>query len=250
MQRIDPNSPVPKYFQLRDLLLEMIDHAELPVDAPMPSERELCQRHGLSRMTVRQAVDQLVSEGRLYRVPGRGTFVARPKLEMPLRLVSFTEDMLTRGMRPGAIDIDRRTVSADAGLAARCDVEPGTPVHVIERLRTADGEPMAIERSHIPAALAPDLLDRRLADRSLYGLLEAVYGIVFDAGDQTIDADIAGTAAAERLHIPQGSAVLLLRRRSYMNGVCAELAVSTYRADRYQLHTALETPHRGRSPSR
>ncbi|MBX6767059.1 MAG: GntR family transcriptional regulator [Actinomadura rubrobrunea] len=242
MTAIDPHSPVPKYSQLRAILLEMIESEELPVDAPIPSERELCVRYGLSRMTVRQGVDQLVSEGRLYRVPGKGTFVARPKIEMPLRLVSFTEDMLERGMRPGAIDLDRRTIAADAHLARLFDVEPGTRIHVIERLRTADGQPMALERSHILASLAPDLLDRRLADRSLYGVLEAVYGVVFDAGDQTIDAAVADATEARHLQIPRGSAVLLLRRRSYTGGVCAELGVSTYRADRYQIRTSLGNP--------
>ncbi|MFI0484828.1 GntR family transcriptional regulator [Actinomadura sp. 9N215] len=242
MTTIDPHSPVPKYFQLRAILLDLIESAELPVDAPIPSERELCVRYGLSRMTVRQGVDQLVSEGRLYRVPGKGTFVARPKIEMPLRLVSFTEDMLSRGLRPGAIDLERRTVYADARLARIFEVEPGTEIHVIERLRTADGEPMALERAHILASLAPDLLDRRLADRSLYGVLEAVYGLVFDAGDQTIDASLADAADARHLQIPRGSAVLLLQRRSYTGGVCAELGVSTYRADRYQIHTALGNP--------
>jgi GntR family transcriptional regulator len=239
---IDPTSPVPKYFQLRAILLDLIENAELPVDAPIPSERELCAKYDLSRMTVRQGVDQLVTEGRLYRVPGKGTFVARPKIEMPLRLVSFTEDMLARGLRPGAIDLARRTVPADARLARLFEVEAGTPIHIIERLRTADGEPMALERSHILASLAPDLLDRRLADRSLYGVLEAVYGLVFDAGDQTIDAAVADAAEAKQLHIPRGSAVLLLQRRSYSNGICAELGVSTYRADRYQIHTALGNP--------
>lgn len=242
MTTIDPHSPVPKYFQLRAILLDLIESAELPVDAPIPSERELCARYELSRMTVRQGVDQLVSEGRLYRVPGKGTFVARPKIEVPLRLVSFTEDMLARGLRPGAVDLDRRTVPADAHLARIFGVEPGTKIHVIERLRTADGEPMAVERSHILASLAPDLLDRRLADRSLYGVLEAVYGLVFDAGDQTIDASLADASDARHLKIPKGSAVLLLQRRSYTGGVCAELGVSTYRADRYQIHTSLGTP--------
>lgn len=250
MATIDPTSPVPKYFQLRAILLDMIEGTELPVDALIPSERELCQRYGLSRMTVRQAVDHLVSEGRLYRVPGKGTFVARPKIEMPLQLVSFTEDMLARGLRPGAVDISRRTAPADPWLARMFEVEPGTDIHIIERLRTADGQPMALERVHLRASFAPDLLDRRLADRSLYGVLEAVYGMVFDAGDQTIDAGIADAGEAKLLDISRGSAVLLLQRRSYIGGVCAELTVSTYRADRYQLHTALEIPRRGRTTSR
>ncbi|RAY14505.1 GntR family transcriptional regulator [Actinomadura craniellae] len=239
---MDPNAPVPKYFQLRTLLLDLIEDTGLPADAPIPSERELGRRYELSRMTVRQAVDQLVTEGRLYRVPGKGTFVARAKLDMPLRLVSFTEDMLARGLRPGARDLARRTIRADARLSRVFEAPPGTSLHVVERLRTADGEPMAIERAHVLAALAPDLLDRRLADRSLYGVLEAVYGVTFDAGDQTIDAAIADDEEAGLLEIPRGSPVLLLRRRSFMAGRCAELAVSTYRADRYQLHTTLDVP--------
>ncbi|WP_019629179.1 GntR family transcriptional regulator [Actinomadura atramentaria] len=242
MTSIDPGGPLPKYAQLRAVLLGLIDGAELPLDAPIPSERELCARYRLSRTTVRQAIELLVGEGRLHRVPGKGTFVARPKLEMPLRLVSFTEDMLARGMRPGGADLARGTVPADGRLARLFDVPPGTPVHVIERLRTADGEPMAVERSHILASLAPDLTDRRLADRSLHGVLEAVYGLVFDAGDQTIDAGLAEADEARRLEIPRGGAVLRLQRRSYTGGICAELGVSTYRADRYQIRTALGLP--------
>jgi GntR family transcriptional regulator len=244
---IDPTSPVPKYSQLRELLLGLMEEARLPVDAPIPSERELCQRYGLSRMTVRQAVDHLVSEGRLYRVPGKGTFVARPKIDMPLRLVSFTEDMQARGMMPGARELDRRTVLAGAHLARAFGLDSGAEVHVVERLRTADAQPMAIERSHIPAALAPGLLERQLADRSLYDVLVNVYGIVFDAGEQTIEAAIADPSDAKLLDIARGSAVLRLEQRSYSGGVCAELVESTYRADRYQLHTALEIPRRGHS---
>lgn len=240
MTTIDPHSPVPKYFQLRAILLDLIEGTELPVDAPIPSERELCGRYSLSRMTVRQGVDQLVSEGRLYRVPGKGTFVARPKIEMPLRLISFTEDMLARGQRPGAVDLDRRTVPADARLARIFEVEQGTGIHIIERLRTADGEPMALERTHIPVAVAPGLADVSLTDTSLYAVLERRFGVVFDSGEQTIEAGIADPVDAELLKLGKGSAVLLLQRRSFAAGTCVELAVSSYRADRYQLRTALE----------
>jgi GntR family transcriptional regulator len=247
MGGIDPRSPVPKYFQLREILLDLIESGELALDTPIPSERQLCRRHGLSRMTVRQALDHLVSEGRLYRVPGKGTFVARPKIEMPLRLVSFTEDMRARGLEPGARDLARRTVAAAAHLARALSVDLGTRVHVVERLRTAGGEPMAIERSHIVASLASDLLDQPLADRSLYEVLEQRYGVILDSGEQVIEAGIVDPADARLLELPRGSAVLLLQRRSYAAGRCVELAVSTYRADRYQMHTALEIPRRGRS---
>jgi GntR family transcriptional regulator len=240
---IDHASPVPKYFQLREILLDLVE-TELGVDQAIPSERELSQRYGLSRMTVRQAVDHLVSEGRLYRVQGKGTFVARPKIEMPLRLASFTEDMQARGLSPGSRDIDRRTAPATAYLARSLGVEPGSPVHVIERLRTANGIPMAVERSHIPEAVAPGLADESLADRSLYDVLAQRFGVLLDSGEQTIEAGIVDPADATLLELPAGSAVLLLQRRSFAAGTPVELALSTYRADRYQLHVALDVPRR------
>jgi GntR family transcriptional regulator len=239
--RIDHQSPVPKYFQLREILLDLVE-SELDADQAIPSERELATRFGLSRMTVRQAVDHLVSEGRLYRVQGKGTFVARPKIEMPLRLASFTEDMRARGLEPGSRDLDRRTDAASAHLARALQIAPGDPVHVIERLRTADGIPMAVERSHIPEAVAPGLADASLAGRSLYDVLASRYGVLLDRGDQTIEAGIADPTDAALLDLPGGSAVLLLQRRSFAGERPVEFAVSTYRADRYQLHVALEVP--------
>jgi GntR family transcriptional regulator len=252
--RVDPSgidhaSPVPKYFQLREILLDLVE-TELGVDQAIPSERELSQRYGLSRMTVRQAVDHLVSEGRLYRVQGKGTFVARPKIEMPLRLASFTEDMRARGLVPGSRDLDRRTAPASAHLARALGIEPGDPVHVIERLRTADGIPMAVERSHIPRAVAPALADESLADRSLYDLLAQRFGVLLDSGEQTIEAGIVDPADAAVLELAAGSAVLLLQRRSFAAGRPVELTVSTYRADRYQLRGALEIPRRNRPAAR
>ncbi|MBT2214094.1 MULTISPECIES: GntR family transcriptional regulator [Actinomadura] len=241
---IDPSGPLPKYLQLRAILVDLIEQNRLPVDAAVPSERELCRRFGVSRMTVRQAVDQLVAEDRLRRIPGKGTFVARPKVQMPKELVSFTEDMRSRGMRPGSVDLASRTVEADARLARFFGAAPGVSVHVLERLRLADGEPMAVERSHILASVAPGLFERRPPDTSLFDALERGYGIVMDAGEQTIEAGPAGAADARLLAIPPGATVFLLRQRTFSRGLCVEVALATYRADRYRIHLGLEPPRR------
>ncbi|MGH8868532.1 MAG: GntR family transcriptional regulator [Actinomycetes bacterium] len=239
--RVDPSSPVPKHAQLRDILLDHIAD-DLAVGAAIPSERELAERFALSRMTVRQAVDALVAEGWLRRVPGRGTFVARPTIVMPLRLTSFTDDMRARGLRPGAVDLGHRVVPATDAVADALDLAPRTPVCLVDRLRTADGAPMAVERAHLPDPLVPGLADRPLADRSLYAVLAETYGLVLDAGEQTIEAGIAGEPDVRLLGLRTGDPVLLVQRRSLAQGHPVEYAVSTYRGDRYRLRVALDVP--------
>jgi GntR family transcriptional regulator len=239
---IDPRSPVPKYFQLREILVSLID-SELAPDAAIPSERELAERYALTRMTVRHAIDQLVSEGRLYRVAGRGTFVARSRIVTQLTLTSFTEDMRALGLRPGAV-----TLSASRRPAGAIGAELGLPadaeVHLLERLRTADGVPMALERTHLPAALTPGLLDADLSDRSLYALLAERYGLLPDRGEQTIQAGTAELSDARLLGVPVGTPVLQFRRRSFVGSRPVEFVVSTYRGDRYQFRAALDVPAR------
>ncbi len=242
MTTIDPLSPIPKYLQLREILLDLIEEAAPRADAPIPSERDLARQYGLSRMTVRAAVDRLASEGRLTRIQGKGTFTARQKIEMRLRLESFTDDMRARGMAGGARVLSRRVIRAPARVARVLGVAPGSRVHLIERLRTADGEPMAVERSHIPAALAPGLSDIPLSGRSLYTVLGERFGIVLDRGEQTIEAGLAGPGDAALLGLGEGSAVLLLQRWSFAGRTCVELTVSTYRGDRYRLRAALQNP--------
>jgi GntR family transcriptional regulator len=234
---IDADSPTPKYSQLRQILLDLID-TELQVDQILPSERDIADRFGIARMTVRQAVDQLVAEGRVYKVLGKGAFVARPRLVMPLTLTSFTRDMQDRGLRPGSVEIDRRLVEADHELSTVMQVDPGEPLHVLERLRLADGEPLAVERSHLVARRTPGLLDEPLADRSLYTVLEQRYGLLIDSGDQTIAAGLADSVDAALLQVPLGREVLRFRRRSLAAGAPLEYAVSTYRGDRYQLQVS------------
>ncbi|MDQ1714634.1 MAG: GntR family transcriptional regulator, N-acetylglucosamine utilization regulator [Frankiaceae bacterium] len=241
MSAINPRSPVPKYHQLRDILLDFIE-LEGTVNAPIPSERELSDRHGLSRMTVRQAVDSLVAEGRLYRVAGRGTFVSRPKMELQVRLASFTEDMRTRGMQSGSTTIALERVVATPHLARELEITVGETVVRIERLRFADDIPMALEVVYLPERVVPTLQQSDLAGTSLYLLLAEKYGVVLTWGEQSIEAGSADATTAGLLQISTGGVVLRMRRHSYSDDVRVEYAQSMYRADRYKLWVPLTKP--------
>jgi GntR family transcriptional regulator len=225
---ISDASPMPKYTQLSHILQDLVE-TELGLDELLPSEREISERFGIARMTVRQAVDQLVAEVRVYKVPGKGTFVARPRLVMPLRLTSFTADMRAGGMRPGAVELSRREIPANAELSRLLGVGPDEPVHVLERLRLADDEPIAVGRSHLVARRTPGLLDEPLDDLSLYALLEKRYGLVIDGGEQTIGAGLASSSDASALQVRPGAEVLRFERWSLAGGAPLEYATSTYR---------------------
>jgi GntR family transcriptional regulator len=237
---INPRSPVPKYHQLREILLDMID-TELPADAPIPSERDLGVRYELSRMTVRQAINALVAEGRLYRVRGRGTFVAKPKMDLQIRLASYTEDMARRGMVPASRTLAFDRIEATPVLARQLELAPGDPVVRLMRLRFADGIPMAVERCHLPEYRVPGLLDEGVP-RSLYQTLAERYGLALTWGEQMIEAGTAERDVATLLEIPVGGVVLQMSRRSYAGDVVVEYAMSSYRADRYQLWVPLDRP--------
>lgn len=240
MTSINPRSPVPKWAQLRDILVALVE-SDLTPDEPIPSERELSERFGVSRMTVRQAVDELVAEGRLYRVAARGTFVAPAKLDVPMRVTSFSEDMRSRGMRPGSAMLGMKTATASPEVAQALALPRDGQVHVIERLRTADDQPMAIERAQIAAHRVPGLFAHDLLGGSLYEILEREFGLVVDGAEQEVEAGTVDRDDAELLEVPQGAPVLHLTRRSFSGGTPIEHVRSTYRGDRFRLHAKLGT---------
>src|SRR4029450_11132124 len=159
----------PKGEQLQGIL-EGVSAAR-PPGALLPSERLLAERYGVARATVTQAVEGLVSRGLVYRVHGSGTFVAEPKFRQPLTLTSFTEDMRARGMTPGSVVRSQAVVPASEVVARHLALVPGSPVVHLERVRTADGEPMALERTHLPASRLPGLESAALPGASLLELL-------------------------------------------------------------------------------
>lgn len=146
---------VPKYYRLKRHLLDMTE--TLPPGTPVPPERTLAAEFDTSRTTVRQALQELVVEGRLERIQGKGTFVAKPKVSQALQLTSYTEDMRAQGLEPTSQLLDIGYVTADDTLAGLLKINTGGRVLRIERLRLASGEPMAIETTHLSAKRFPAL---------------------------------------------------------------------------------------------
>lgn len=231
----------PKYVELASRLREQV--ARQPVGTPVPSERDLAIDTGVSRMTARKAIELLVAEGRVTREVGRGSFVARPELSVPLTLTSFTESVRQRGMVPSARIVEA-TIAPAADLAATFGVPPDEPLVRLTRVRLADERPMALERASVLAKAAPGLLD--VADfttASLYEVLEYRFGVRFDAGTQVIHAGLVDATDAGLLDAATGSPVLEFVRTSTSGGTVLEHTVSTYPADRFALSAAI-TPTR------
>ena len=231
----------PKYQSIHDALLVIIEG--LPAGSAMPTERELCQTYGVSRATVRQALGQLEIAQRIYRRQGKGTFVANAKIEQRLELMSHTEGMRASGISPSSKLIDVRRVAAGADVGARLGLAPNAEVLRIERLRLADGDPIAIE----VVSLSGERFDGITADlsdsASLYQLLSSNYGVELASAEETIEAVVAEGREAGLLRCAVGMPLLMLSRRTLdTSGQPIEFVRSLYRGDRYRFQTGLRRP--------
>lgn len=235
MSEINFVGPVPRYRQLQDILTVLIQ-AELEPGAQIPSERALSLHYGLARATVRQAVNELITEGRLIRVPGRGTFVATTQAQSTPRfpLISYHEDMGRRGLMPTSHTVSFGRTAAGPLIAAALGIDPGAPTIRLIRSRCADGIPMVLECAHLPEVRVPGLLDAGVPD-SLYRRLRELYGLTLTDGGQSIQADGANWQESLMLDVAVGTAVLRLTRLCRARDVPIEYTMSTYRADRYRL---------------
>jgi GntR family transcriptional regulator len=218
---------------LREILEDLV--ASLPPGSPLPSERVLAERYALARMTVRTEVDRLVTEGAIYRLHGRGTFVAEPRVAQAVLFSSFTEDMRARGMKPGSIVVSQEVIEATPFVATKLEIAPGASVALIERVRTADGTPMALERAHLPADRFPGVEDADFAKESLFEVLGRCGARLLGA-DQRVVSVAIGSAEADLLGVREGEPGLLFHTLARdADGTPAYYATSLYRGDRYEI---------------
>jgi len=230
--RLISEDPAPLYMQLQKVLRDAILSRALSPEAAIPPERDLAEEFGVSRLTIRKAVDGLVSEGLILRRRGAGTFVASRVEKSFSKLSSFSEDMISRGRSPHSEWILKSSGAVTPEESLSLGLSPGSLVYRFQRLRYADGMTMALEYSTIPGYCLPSL---EAVDSSLYAALEA-------AGNRPVRAlqrlrAVAFTPEqAKVLQVTPGDAGLFIERRGFLaDGRAAEYTQSWYRGDAYDV---------------
>jgi GntR family transcriptional regulator len=233
---VQKDSSVPIYSQVERIVMDMIDSGRLSAGQRAPSEREIAETLGISRMTARAAMSKLVADGYLYSVPGKGTKMRQELLE----LTSFTEDMRNRGLKPGARLLDIGvTDQASEKIYRTLELSVEEDLIRIHRLRTADEEPMCLETSYLPRSYVPWLLEEDFESGSLYLALEG-HGIELARAEEHLEATVVRETESELLTVPVGSPALLIERTTYTEGDRpVEYVKSLYRGDRYRFTATL-----------
>jgi GntR family transcriptional regulator len=226
----------PLYSRFEELVRERIETGEWVVGTAIPSERELSNEFGLSRTTTRKALDRLVAEGVLHKVPRRGTFVSQPKTVFEaLSLRGFSAQALESGASPSSRLLRLERLLPSAQVAQRLEIPPTQLVFLIERLRTVNEVPVALHQSFVPMDLAPSLQESDLLASSLYELL-ARHGIAVGRAQETLESALATEYESVLLGVPAGSPMLLLNiRLSTSDGRPLEVVKVSFRGDRITL---------------
>jgi GntR family transcriptional regulator len=213
---LDQVSSRPLYHQLKDLIRESIAQGRLGPHDRVPSEHDLVRAYGVSRVTARQALVDLAREGLLFRVQGKGSFVARPPVVQRLNsLKGLIEEMAALGLESASRVLRAERIAASVEVARRLDVGEGEPIFEIRRVRTVDGEPVSLDISFFPFDVGQRLAREDLVGRDIFWLLENSCGLPLGAADCQIGAVAARPDIAQPLGIDNGAPLLFLERLTY-----------------------------------
>jgi GntR family transcriptional regulator len=234
-------SKMPIYHQLYEILRGRIVRGDWQPGQMIPAESEIVDSYKVSRITARQALDQLVQDGLIYRERGRGTFVAQPTFEKAMmRIHSFTDDMEQRGLKPRTKVLNKEIVAAPPEIAERLDFSALEELVRIERLRMAGDDPLSIEESFLIHRTCPGILSHDFAQESLRDVLAREYGIRWSRATQHIRAIQAPAHTADLLGVRPKSPLLYVERVSYdEQNTPGEFLRIMYRGDRYVLYNEL-----------
>jgi GntR family transcriptional regulator len=205
-----------KYSAVKRAIFERITSEQYPLNSMIPSEREFIESFGVSRITVRKAIDELVAEGYLYRIQGKGTYVKSDEAPHDLfSLTSCTEEIESMGMTAGRRVVRAEVVGADQRLAATMELDEGSPIFVLERVYYANGQPINYTTTHLPLALFPGLDEHDFAVDSLYSVIEHQYGVTISNARRMLEATLAEGAVAKHLDVAKGSPLILFNCQTH-----------------------------------
>ncbi len=210
-QALDKSSHIPLYLQLTAQLTHKIEAGELRPGDKVDSEREISEILKISRITSRQAIQELLKSGMVYREQGRGTFVAEPAIRNVQGFTSFTENMLKLGLKPSSQILLQEVIPAEEPLAGLLHIPPGDPALHLVRLRTADGRPVAIQDAYLPHKICAGLEHEPLTGVSLFTILKQRYGVYPAWTEAVVEAASAIPEDAHRLGLKPGEPVLVVR---------------------------------------
>ncbi len=237
MPALNKDLPVPLYHQLKCVLMEDIETGKWQPGQQLPTETRLAADFGVSKITVRQALQGLADLGYIHREQGRGTFVSKPRFDHgPRERTSFSEEMRRHKRVPGSRVLSQSVAPCDARAAEMLRIPPGEPVCVLKRLRLADAEPMGIQTAYIPLKLASGLPQEKLENASLYDVLRLKFGMQPSRAREMHFAAVASPADAKMLGIAAGAPVFEAERVTWLaNGTPFEFVKSVMRGDRYSI---------------
>jgi len=241
MKNINRSSKLPLYYQLYEILHHQIQTGARKPGDMLPPENELGATYQLSRATVRQALEMLVNQGKIYKRQGQGTFVSKPVLEQSLnRIISFWDDMHQRGLKPGTKVLEKELIPAADDFLEILNLEPDQELASLVRLRLADDEPLSVEHSLLVHKFCPGILDQDYANFSLRQMLADRYGVHISSAKQKIRAVPAPAELAKLLEVDPSSPILYIDRISYTDdGIPVEYLRINLRGDRYTFHSEL-----------
>ena len=237
---MDKNSTVPIYIQLEESIKEKIKNKEYLPGEALPTERELTELYGVSRMTIRQAISNLVNKGVLYKIRGKGAFVSKEVIEKKLDIESFSQDMMKRGFTPGSILIKFKKIKNTDEIKEKLELEDNEEIYFLNRLRLADNEPIAIEYCYLPEKFFPALIKYNMVHCSLYKIMKEEYNMHFNYMKQSLKAMPLNKKQAEMLlGKPKGVGLVSERLMYNIDGAPIEFTKTIYHSERYTFNMVL-----------
>ncbi len=232
---VDKTTPIPLYFQFKNILLDMMKEGKLQPGDMIPTEFDLCDIFGISRTTVRQALTELVNENKFYRVKGRGTFVAQDKINQDFikRIESFKAEMERKGYKPSSKVLEFEVVEAPVEVAVALNLPVHTDVICLKRLRSADEEPIVITTTYLPYSSCKNVLDHDMNSHSLYKILSKNINTKINKVVRNIEAAIPTKEDCELLQITKTTAIQVFHYIGYNKFESpVEYTISRYRGDK------------------